>query len=299
MIYPAAGPVHLRTNLADYPATMALKEGRVSSPLITFDYCGPKVAHDGFKAMVRDDAFDAGELAIVTYLQAKVYNKPYVILPAPVLGRLQHHCIGYSAKYGELSPKDIEGKRVGVRTYAQTTGLWVRGILQHGYGVDLDRVIWCTLDDAHLAEHEDPPNCERLPSGSKLDKLMLEGDLAAAVLGDLMPNDPDVRRLIPDHVNAAQEWRARTQVLPINHIFTVRQELALQRPDVVRELFRLLVESRNLAPAAALATMPPFGVEDNRKGLQLAIDWALEQKIIPHGLSVDDLFCDVTRELSA
>lgn len=298
MTYPAQGPVHLRTNLADYPGTMALKEGRVTSPLVTFDFCGPKVAHDGFKDMVRKDAFDVGELAIVTFLQAKVYGKPYVLLPAPVLGRLQHHCIGYSAKYGELLPKDIEGKRVGVRTYAQTTGLWVRGILKHDFGVDLDRVTWCTLDEAHLAEHTDPTNCERLPPGSKLDKLMLEGDLAAAILGDLMPNDPDVRRLIPDHAAAAQDWYASTNILPINHIFTVHEDLARERPDVIKEIFRLLVESRKLAPATALATTPPFGVEANRKGLEFAIDWALEQKIIPHRLSVDELFCDETRYLT-
>ena len=299
MSYPTQGPVRLRVNLADYPVTMALKEGRVSSPLVSFDFCGPKTAHDGFKAMVRDDAYDAGELAIVTYLQARTYGKPYVLLPAPILGRLQHHCIGYSAKYGALAPKDIEGKRVGVRTYAQTTGLWVRGILKHDFGVDLDQVIWCTLDEAHLSEHVDPANCERLPPGSKLDKLMLEGALDAAILGDLMPADPDVCRLIPNHTAAAQDWLARTQVLPMNHIFTVHEDLARERPDVVAELFRLIVESRKLAPTAALTTIPPFGVEANRKGLELAIDWSLEQKIIPRRMSVDDLFCDATRYLTA
>ena len=299
MRYPAHGPVHLKVNLADYGVTRALKEGRISSPLITFDFCGPKTAHDGFKPMVRENAFDAGELAIATFLQAKAYGKPYVILPAPISGRLQHHCIGYSGRFGALDPKGIEGKRVGVRSYSQTTGLWVRGILKHDFGVDLDRVIWCTLDDAHLAEHVDPPNCERLPSGSKLDKLMLEGDLAAAILGDLMPDDPHVSRLIPDHSVAAQEWLARTHVLPLNHIFTVHEDLALERPDVIEELFRLIVESRQLAPAAALATIPPFGVEANRKGLGLAIDWSLEQKIIPHRLNVDDLFSDTTRHLKA
>ena len=104
--------------------------------------------------MVRENAYDAGELAIVTFLQAKAFGKPYVLLPAPISGRFQHHCIGYSIEHGELRPKDIEGRKVGVRTYAQTTGLWVRGILQHEYGVDLNKVTWLTIDDAHLAEHE-------------------------------------------------------------------------------------------------------------------------------------------------
>jgi 4,5-dihydroxyphthalate decarboxylase len=140
MGFASTGPIKLRTNLADYPVTMALKQGAISSPLVDFEFCGPKTAHDGFKPMVRDNAYDAGELAIVTFLQAKAFGKPYVLLPAPISGRFQHHCIGYNAEHGELQPKDIEGRKVGVRTYAQTTGLWVRGILQHEYGVDLANV---------------------------------------------------------------------------------------------------------------------------------------------------------------
>ena len=129
----------LRTNLADYPQTMAIKDGRVTSDIVTLDFCGPEQAHNGFKDMVRRNQYDAGELAIVTYLQAKCYGKPYVLLPAPISGRFQHHCAGFNKELGHLDPKDIEGKQVGVRTYAQTTGLWIRGVLQHEYGVDLDR----------------------------------------------------------------------------------------------------------------------------------------------------------------
>src|SRR3990170_3965580 len=114
--------------------------------------------------MIREGAFDAGELAIVTCLQAKAWGKPFVMLPTPILGRFQHHCIGFNHELGDLNPKDIEGRRVGVRTYAQTTGLWVRGILQHEYGVDLGKVTWLTVDESHLAEYKDPSNCQRLPA---------------------------------------------------------------------------------------------------------------------------------------
>ena len=200
-----APSITLRTNLADYPVTMAMKDGRVTSDLVKLDFCGPKTAHDGFKAMIRENAFDAGELAIVTYLQAKSYGKPFVILPTPMSGRFQHHCIGFNHELGHLDPKDIEGKKVGVRTYAQTTGLWVRGILQHEYGVDLDKVNWLTIDESHLAEYRDPPNCSRLPAGSKLGQMMLDGELAAAILGVDMPKDPRVRTLVPDPFGAAQK----------------------------------------------------------------------------------------------
>lgn len=287
----------LRTNLADYPVTMAMKDGRVTSNLVHLEYCGPKTAHDGFKPMIRENAFDAGELAIVTYLQAKAFGKPFVILPTPMAGRFQHHCIGFNKELGHLNPKDIEGRKVGVRTYAQTTGLWVRGILQHEYGVDLNNVTWQTIDESHLAEYQDPPNCQRLPAGAKLGEMMLKGELAAAILGNDMPKDPRVQTLVPDPHTAAKEWYKREGVIPINHVFAVRQELSKERPDVVREIFRMIVESRKAAPEAAMTTLPPIGLEANRKGLQMAIEWSYEQKIIPRRFSVDELFDETTATL--
>jgi 4,5-dihydroxyphthalate decarboxylase len=298
MAVPSTGPVTLKTNLADYPVTLALKQGKAISSVVSLDFCGPPVAHDGFKGMVRDNKFDAGELAIITFLQAKAYGKPYVLLPAPISGRFQHHCIGYNAEHGELKPKDIEGRKVGVRSYAQTTGLWTRGVLKHEYGVDLDRVTWVTFDDAHLAEYTDPANTERAPKGAKkLAQMMFDGDVAAAILGADMPKDPRVRTLVPEPHKAAKAWFERTGVIPINHMFAVHEQVSRERPDVVAEIFRMLVESRKAAPPEALATIPPFGLEANRKAIQLAIDWSLEQRIIPRRLEVDELFDDATRGL--
>lgn len=290
------GAPTLRTNLSEYAVTRAMRDGRVKSDLVTLDFCGPTPAHNGFKAMVRESKFDAGELAIVTFLQAKAYGKPYVLLPAPISGRFQHHCAGYNLDFGHLDPKDIEGKKVGVRTYTQTTALWIRGILRHEYGVDLDKVTWMTLNDGHLAEYSDPDNCVRLPAGSSIPDLMLEGELAAALLGEDMPKDERVRTLVPDAQNAAKDWFARTGVVPINHMFVVHENVSRQRPDIVREIYRMIAESRSLAVGVP-AIFPPLGLEANRKGIQLAIDWALDQKIIPRRLSVDELFDDVTGSL--
>lgn len=287
----------LKVNLADNAVNLAMKDGRVTSDLVKLDFTGPKTAHDGFKPMVRNNAFDAGELAIVTYLQARAYNKPYVLLPVPVVGRFQHHCVGFNKEFGLLSPKDIEGKKVGVRTYAQTTGLWVRGILQHEYGVDLDKVQWMTIDESHLAEYKDPANCQKLPPGSSIPDMMLKGELAAAILGNDMPKDPRIQTLIPDPHTAAKDWYAREGVIPINHMFVVHQDLSKKRPDIVRELYRMLVEARDLTPAEAKATVPPIGLEANRKGLEMAIEWSYEQKIIPRRFSVDELFDETTAAL--
>jgi 4,5-dihydroxyphthalate decarboxylase len=291
-------PLALRTNLADSPITKAVRDGRVASDLIKLDFVGPKTAHDGFKPMVRENAYDCGELAIVTFLQARACGKPYVLLPVPVVGRFQHHCIGYSKEFGRLDPKDLEGRKVGVRTYAQTTGLWVRGILQHEYGVDLDKVTWLTIDESHLAEYKDPANCRRLPAGASLADMMLKGEIAAAIMGNDMPDDPRIERLIPDPHAAARAWYEREGVVPINHMMAIHADLAKRRPDVVRELYRMIVDSRNLAPASALGTFPPAGLEANRKGLEMAIQWSFEQRIIPRPFSVDELFDDTTATLA-
>ena len=283
-------PLKLRANVADYPVTLAMKDGRISSSLLSLDYCGPKTAHDGFKAMLRQNAFDVGELAIVTYLQAKAYGKPWVLLPTPISGRFQHHCIGFNVEFGELKPKDIEGKQVGVRTYAQTTGLWVRGILQHEYGVDLDKVTWLTMADAHLSEHQDPSNCVRLSPDAKLDQMLLEGRMAAGILGSALPKAPQIRPLIPEPMAAAEQWYARERVLPINHMIAVRAELAQERPDIVREIYRMVAESRAAAPESVQAKLPPLGFEANRKTIDLAIEWSFEQKVIPRRFAAEDLF---------
>ena len=297
MDIPAIGPVRLRTNLADYPVTMAMKDGRITSPIADLDYCGPKTANKGFKAMLRENQFDAGELAIITFLQAKAYGKPYTLLPYPISGRPQHHCVAYDSAHGTLSPKDLEGKKVGVRSYSQTTGLWARGVLQHEYGVDLDKITWMTQVDGHLVEYSDPPNSERLPTDSSLPQMLFDGELAAVIMGGDMPKDERVKTIIPNAKAEGAAWVERTGVLPINHMFVVHDEVARTRPDVVKEIFRMLTESR--AATDATAVFPPIGLEPNRKQFEMAIDWSFEQKIIPRRLSVDELFTDETAALGA
>jgi len=287
----------LRTNLADYPVTKAMKDGRVTSDSVKLDFCGPEQAHNGFKAMLREHAYDCGELAIVTCLQAKIYDKPWVLLPVPVNGRFQHHCAGFNRELGHLDPKDIAGKRVGVRSYAQTTGLWIRGILRHEYGVDLDKVTWCTVNDGHLLEYADPANCERLPKGSDIGQMMLDGALAATLQGVDLPKDPRVQHLVPEPFAAAKDWYARVGVVPINHMFVVHKDLTRDHPEAVREIYRMIVESRGLTEGGVPEIYPPIGLEANRKGIELAIDWALDQKIIPRKIAVDELFDDVTAVL--
>lgn len=290
--------VKLFTLLGDYPNTLPIKQGALPSGLVEFEFADIKVANTGFKPLVRDHKFDLGELAIVTYLQAKAYGKPYVLLPAPVVARSQHHTIAYNPERGELSPKNLEGKRVGIRAYTVTTAVWVRSILHGQFGVDLDKIHWVTFEDPHLAEYTDPPVVERAPPGKTLVQMLLDGEIAAAVVGDKLP-DPRLKLLIPDHETAAQVW-AKQRGVPLNHLLVIRSELSQKRPDVVREVFRIFKEARDIAARNGNknAAQIQFGLAPNRAALETIINSAFEQKLIPRRFSVDELFDDVTRDLA-
>jgi 4,5-dihydroxyphthalate decarboxylase len=291
----------LHTMLGNYPNTKALKSGELSSDLVGFDFAEVKVANQLFKRVVRDAAFDCAELAIVTYLQALSYGKPYVLLPAVVVGRGQHHTIAYRADRGPLAPSDLAGKRVGVRAYTVTTGAWVRGILQHDYGVDLGKVRWITFEDPHLAEYRDPDIAERAPAGKELLQMLLDGELDAAVVGDKLP-DARLTYLVPDPEAVAERWARTHGGVPINHMVVVRREIARSRPDVVAEVFRLLAASKRAAGSPLDGTpLDPlrFGLEACRPTLEIIIGYCAEQGLIPRRFTVDELFDDTTRGLTA
>jgi len=289
---------NLFTLLGDYPVTRALKSGELRSELVDFTYADIKVANTGFKPLVREHKFDLSELAIVTYLQAMTYNKPYVLMPAVVVARGQHHTIAYNPERGELKAADLAGKRVGVRAYTVTTGVWVRGILKEQYGVDLGKVHWVTFEDPHLAEYTDPDFVERAPAGKNIAQMLLDGELDAAIVGDKLP-DPRLKHLIPDHEAASKAW-ADKHGYTINHLVVIRNELSRTRPDLVREVFRLLKESHDIAVRAGdknAATLQ-FGLEPNRRSLETIIGLAYDQKLISRRFSVEELFDDTTRGLT-
>src|SRR5580692_2109505 len=232
-----ATKLKLNTMLGNYANTKALKSGEIHSDLVDFDFVEVKVANNQFKGVVRDAKYDVAELAIATYLQAKAFGKPYVLLPAVLVSRGQHHTIAYNAERGTLKPSDLNGKRVGVRAYTVTTGTWVRGILASDYGVDLNKVEWITFEDPHVAEYRDPPAIKRAPEGKEIAKMLLDGEISAAILGDKFP-DPRLKQLIPDAEGAAKKWAERHHGIPINHMVVVREELSRSRPDIVKEVFR-------------------------------------------------------------
>jgi len=289
----------LHTMLGNYANVAPLKSGAVRSDLVDFDFAEVKIANNLFKQVVREAKYDLAELAIVTYVQAKSFKKPYVLIPAVVVSRGQHHTIAYNAERGLLRPSDLPGKRVGVRAYTVTTGTWVRGILAQDYGVDLDKVEWITYEDPHVAEYRDPDMVKRAPAGRELVQMLLDGELDAAIVGDKLP-DPRLKHLIPDADEAARRWAERHHGVPINHMLVVRSEISRTRPDVVREIFRLFHESKRAAGLADGDALDPyrFGVEACRPDLEIIVDYCLRQKLIARPISVDELFDDTTRALT-
>ncbi len=288
----------LHTMLGNYPNTKPLKSGVIGSDLVDFDFAEVKVANSHFKEVVRDAKYDVAELAIATYLQAKAYGKPYVLVPAVVVSRGQHHTIAYNPERGALKPSDLNGKKVGVRAYTVTTGTWVRGILASDYGVDINKVEWITFEDPHLAEYHDPAIVKRATGSKDLTQMLLDGDVAAGIVGDKLP-DPKLTHLIPDPDAAAQKWAERHGGIPINHMLVVRQELSRSRPDVVRDIFRQMHESKLAAGLPDGGALDPyrFGVEACRPILDIIIDYCHQQQLIPRRISVDELFDDTTRAL--
>jgi len=297
MSSPANMPLTLHSLLATKPNTKALKSGQVSSPLVTFDFFEVKVVNTQFKAMVRDLKYDFGELAGVTCLQARAYGKPYVLLPATIVGRSQHHTILYNTDKGPLGPADLNGTRVGVRAYTQTTGTWVRGFLAEDYGIDLDRVTWVTFEEPHLSEYRDPSHVKRAPEGKALKQMLLDGEIDAAILGDVDEEGP-LRRIVPDAEEEGRRWARAHGGIPINHLAVMRESIVRSRPDVVRDVYRLLKESRG---AAELPTGPDdplrFGVRAVRQSMEQIVAYALHQRLIPRALSIDELFADSVRVL--
>jgi 4,5-dihydroxyphthalate decarboxylase len=281
--------IRLRTLLGTHPGTAALKNGSVKSDLVAFDFADYSPTNKGFKPMVREQAFDVSEMAIVTYLMAKSFGKPMVLLPSVVVARFQHAYALYSAKQGTLKPSDLNGKRVGIRSFTTTTGAWLRGILANDYGVDLDSIDWVTFEDAHVAEFQD--TTKRAPQGKEIIQMLLDGELDA-VLGEKVDR-PDLKPLFPDAAAEEKSWFAKHHVVPINHMVVVSEALSNQHPEVVREVFRLLQESAALAPAGT----PRFGVQEMRRSLEMMIKYTAQQGLIPRAYAVDELFDDLTRTL--
>jgi 4,5-dihydroxyphthalate decarboxylase len=297
----------------------ALKSGAVKPHTFDFDFVEVPVLIDAFRRMVRGLEFDVCEMAITTYICARAFGKRFTAVPVFLVRAFHHGAILHNTKAGIRTPKDLEGKRVGVnRGYTVTTGVWARGILQSQYGVDLNKITWVLSGDEHVAEYKPPGNVVPIEPGKKMDEMLISGELVAAIGVDV--KHPDVQPLIPNALEAGLEALRTRGHYPINHTIVIKDELLEAHPELAPDVFNAFAESKRLyverlkagkieKPDAVdelhrrvmeITGDPlPYGIEPNRKVIEELMGHAVAQGIISKPMSVDELFAPNTRSLVA
>lgn len=293
--------------IGKYGLTRALHDGSVRPDGIELDFAAVEPITAAMRRMVRTLDFDVCEMAFTTYLCAKALGAPIIALPV-FLTRNFHHWAAFRTADGPVrTPKDLEGRTVAVnRGYTVTTGLWVRGILQHEYGVDLDRVTWMATDEEHVATYRAPVNVTYEGRGKTPAELLLSGACAAAI-GDVKTDSPAVQPLISDARAAGSAWYRRTGIYPINHGVVIKTALLDRMPDLAARLTQAFTAAReaylhrldaddtpagrNARGLREIVSDPfPFGVAANRPALDAIVRFAVEQRLIPAAIPVDSLF---------
>jgi 4,5-dihydroxyphthalate decarboxylase len=278
----AEAALRLRTALGNSPLVRALKEGTVTSDRVAFDFIQVDPITRAFRRQTRGMEFDLCEIALTTHAQARAYGKPITALPVVLLRGLHHGALICRADSPLRGPAELPGKRIGVRAWSQTTGVWVRGILRDEYGIAPDSMTWITEEDAHVEEFTDPLFVQRMAAGKTLPGMLLSGEIDAAIaLAGVEPSA--VRTVIPDADTVAQAWSRKTGVYPINHVVVVKDELLARHPWLSDELMRLFVASKSDSPV-------PYGIEANRPAIELLMRYAAEQGLIPRAYRVEELF---------
>lgn len=283
--------MHPTTIVADtYPHLAPLRDGAVALTRDRFEFIDVKPVHDAFGAMVEHQRYDVCEIAVGAFFQAFGAGRPLALLPVVTLARHQHGSIYTNPRVVSLrEPRDLSGRRVAVRSYSQTTGLWVRGILAEEYGLDLESVTWVTSESAHLAGFIDPPNTVRSEGASVLE-LLRTGQVDAAIHAPGQPVTDWCRPLIDDVERAAARYSDELGGVPINHLLCVGPEIACQ-PDSVADVYGAVRRSYLLSGA----------LEDKAAGLTLdrarivpvlerALAMAERQGLVQPGLRVEEMF---------
>ncbi len=295
----------------------ALKDGQVKPKTFAFEFIEVDPLIAAFRRMVRGLEFDVCEMAITTYICAREHGKRMTAVPVPLVRAFHHGAILVNTKAGIRTPKDLEGKKVGVnRGYTVTTGVWARSVLQDEHGVDLSKVTWVLSGDEHVAEYKPPSNVVPIEPGKKMADMLIAGELVAAIGVEV--DHPDIKPLIPNALEAGLKALRERGHYPINHLVVIKDELLDQNPGLAADVFHAFAESKRLYverlkdgkienPTGVdkvhqrvmeiIGDPLPYGIAPNRKVIEDLIQHALTQKIITRPVSVDDLFAPATRTL--
>jgi 4,5-dihydroxyphthalate decarboxylase len=294
--------------LGKYGLTRALHDGGIRPDGVDLDFAQVEPITAAMRRMVRTLDFDICEMAFTTYLCARALGAPIIALPVFVTRNFHHWAAFRTADGPVKAPRDLEGRTVAVnRGYTVTTGLWVRGVLQHEYGVDLDRVTWAATDEEHVATYRAPKNVRYEPKGKSAADLLLSGAYAAAI-GDAKSDSPDIQPLIPNAREAGFAWFRKTGIYPINHGVVVKTALLDEMPHLAQRLTEAFAAAKAAyhlaedetpagktarANAAVVGDPFPFGIDANRKALEAVVKFAVEQHVMPTAYAVKDLFARV------
>lgn len=289
--------------MVTYDHTRALKDGAVQSDRVTLSHLEVTPIPRAFRQMVRHLAYDVAEMAFSTYLCARAHDKAITALPIFLLRRFEHGQIVYNVNSGIKSPQDLHDRRVGVRSYTLTPGVWARGILQHAYGVDLSRITWVRSGDEHVAEYVVPPNVIDAPPGADLQSLLLSGEIDAAI-GVGQATSAGIQPLIVDAQQAGADFYLQSGIYPISHLVVVKDELLSRYAWLAEELCTMFKTAKHACLTQldwqdqaindlqqVIGDDPvPYGIEANRKTLQAFMQFNVEQQIIPTAFEIDALF---------
>lgn len=299
-------PITLRIAVGPYDHVRALKDGSVRSERVRLEFIEVEPITRAFRRMARDLEFDVSEMAITTHALAHAFQKPITALPI-VLSRGFHHGALVCAHGSPIrGPADLVGRKVGVRAWSQTTGVWVRGILKSDYGIEPAAMTTVTEEDAHVREYQDPPHVVRAATGKTLRGMLLAGEIDAAIALRPAADPKEVRTVIPDADAAAAQWYRKTGVYPVNHVVSVKTELLREHPWLGAELLSLFTAAKERAGAQAPAPARdnaearlralvgddtlPYGMARNRAGIEMLLRFAAEQTLTPRIYRPEEVF---------
>lgn len=302
--------VTLRTAIGGYGFFQPLKDGSVKPEGVNFDHIEVEPIRNAFRMQCRNQEFDVSEMAICTYLCARDAGMPFIGIPVFCVRSFQHGAYLYNVNSGVKGPKDLEGKTGGVRAYTQTSGAIARFVLQHEYGVDLEKLKWVNNDEEHVLAWKAPANA-RTEMGVDLPKMLADNQIQFGQgLGggrDAAPN-PNLQPLIPDAREAQADWYKRTGIYPIDHMIVLKQQVLNDHPWLADALYEAFGEAKNKWVAAGpdeadRTTLPngvktgdrfPYGIEANQKGIAAMIQMSQEQHITRKAMTVEELFAPTT-----
>lgn len=242
--------------------------------------------HKASRGFVNASDADLCEVAIATVLQAVAHGRPVLLLPVTTLGRHQHQTL---VTLGELSVADVAGHSVGVRSWSQTTGVWMRGFLTEQYGVDLRAVEWTTYEGSHVDGADDPSWVKRAPEGARLQADFLDNRLDFGIMGNGLPSDDRIRTAVENAHETAEQWSRDQGFTPVNHVVGVSEQAAAEHSPAILAAYDAMRSLLTSEAGPGPVPLHPVGFGALRGAFTKAAAYALEQGVIPRAVHYDEL----------